>query len=907
MTDTPLLIKIPSPDRDVTLITLEEEMKRSYLDYAMSVIVSRALPDVRDGLKPVQRRILYSMKVNGNDYNKPYRKSANVVGNVMAKYHPHGDQAIYDTMVRMAQDFSVRVMLVDGQGNYGSMDGDPAAASRYTEARLAHVAHYLLEDIDHDTVDFQPNFDGSTEEPKVLPARFPNLLVNGAGGIAVGMATNIPPHNLGEVIDACVAYVDNPDISLEELMLHVKGPDFPTGALLMGRNGIVSAYQTGKGSIVMRSRSHVEEIRKDREAIIVTEIPYQVNKARMVERIAEVVNSKMVEGIADLRDETSREGVRVVIELKRDADANVVLNQLYKHTPLQTSFSFNMLALSGGQPMSMGLRQIIREFIEFREEIIVRRTQHFLNKSRERAHVLVGLAVAVTNIDEVIKLIRNADDPAIAREQLMDRDWPVQDIGPLIQLAEESDEVLTTGIYKLSEKQARAILDLRLHRLTGLERDKIAAELREILEDIKKFLSILSNRDELLGILKNELIEVKNKFATPRKSELIESLDTTEMEDLIQREDMVVTVSHEGYIKRVPLSTYRAQRRGGRGRSGMATREEDFVEQVFVANTHTPMLFFSSTGMAYVLKVYKLPLALAASRGKALINILPLEKGEKISTIMPMPEDEAQWDKLQIMFATSAGTVRKNLLSDFTNIRANGKIAMKLEQGEYLVNVATCTDQDDVLLATHHGKCIRFSTTEIRVFVGRNSMGVRGIKLMPTDYVMSMSILKHADFTVEERNAYLRKSRSLRDAVEVDLLSYEPPKEPEDEEGASANYTLSDERFKEMTGFEQFLLSVAEKGYGKRSSSYEYRLSGRGGQGIANMEITDKTGLIVGCFPVEDTDQLMLMTDGGQLIRCRVNEVRIVGRKTQGVTLFRVGPKEKVVAAERVPEEDDEE
>ncbi len=882
----------PGAIRGIGSVILEDEMKKSYLDYAMSVIVSRALPDVRDGLKPVHRRIIYSMKEGGLDYNRPYRKSARVVGDVMGKYHPHGDQAIYNAMVRMAQNFSMRVMLVDGQGNYGSMDGDSPAAMRYTEARLSHPSHYLIQDFDKDTVDFVPNYDESSKEPTVLPARFPNLLVNGAGGIAVGMATNIPTHNLGEVIDACIAYVDNPHITIEELIAIVPGPDFPTGGLILGRGGIASAYATGRGSIIMRSKSHVEEVRKEREAIIVTEIPYQVNKSKMMERIAEVVNEKIVEGIADLRDESDRDGVRVVIELKRDADHSVVLNQLYKHTPLQSSFGINMLALKGGRPELMNLKQIIEAFIHFREEVITRRTKFELDKARERAHVLVGLALSVANMDEVIALIRAAKDPTVAREGLMARDWPAHDVGPLIQLVENTQELTEPKTYRFSERQAKAILELRLHRLTGLEREKISQELEEIIGEIKKYLSILSNRGELLTLLKEELLEVKEKFATPRLSQFSDAESHADDEAFIQREDMVVTVSHTGYIKRVPLSTYRAQRRGGKGRSGMATREEDFVEQLFVANTHTPLLFFSSTGIAYALKVYKLPLATATSRGKPLINILPLEKDEKISTILQLPEDEKEWENLHIMFATSSGTVRRNSLADFSNIRANGKIAMKLEEGEYLVNVDTCTDDKDVFLSTYQGKCIRFPVTDIRVFVGRNSMGVRGIKLAKDDCVISMSILTHSKFTMEERDEFLKRSRALRGG--------------EEGEGTVSDAIISEERFQAMLKDEEMILTITENGFGKRSSAYEYRLSGRGGQGIANMEITEKTGLVVASFPVEETDQLMLVTDGGQLIRSHVKEIRVVGRKTQGVTIFRVSKGEKVVSADRIREDESE-
>ncbi|MEI8321054.1 MAG: DNA gyrase subunit A [Alphaproteobacteria bacterium] len=882
----------------VTVVSLEQEMRTSYLNYAMSVIVSRALPDVRDGLKPVHRRILYSMKEGGLDYNKPFRKSARIIGDVMGKYHPHGDQAIYYAMVRMAQSFSMRVPLVDGHGNYGSMDGDSPAAMRYTEARLSHPSHYLIEDLDKDAVDFRPNYDETTVEPCVLPARFPNLLVNGAGGIAVGMATNIPPHNLGEVIDGCFAYLDNPEITVEELMEHIPGPDFPTGAEIIGRHGIFEAYRTGHASVTMRAKAHIEEYQKDREAIIFTEVPYQTNKAKVMERIAELVNGKLIEGISDIRDESDRDGVRMVVELKKDVDSNVILNQLYKLTPLQDTFGINMLALdAAGMPLMMNLRQIIEAFVIFREEVITRRTKFELRKARDRAHILIGLALSVANIEEVIALIRKAADPVLAKEELMARSWPVKDMGPFIQLVESADEVdFNSGSIRLSERQARAILDLRLHRLTGLEREKIAADLQEVTEEIKRYIHILSYRSEVLRILREELLEIKEKFATPRKTQLVEGDITADMEDLIQVEDMVITVSHAGYIKRVPLSTYRAQKRGGRGRSGMQTREEDFVDQLFVATTHTPILFFSSFGKAYVLKVYKLPLGTATSKGKALINMLPIEKDEKISTILALSDDKETWDKLNIIFVTSLGNVRKNLLSDFLNIRANGKIAMKLEEGEHLVAVATCDDNQDVLLATRHGRCIRFHSTDLRVFASRNSTGVRGIRLAPKDFIVSMSILKHGSFTIEERDAYLRQSRLLRGMVDE---AAEPV------EVVNTNLTLSEDRFKEMADQEEFILTVTEKGYGKRTSAYEYRITNRGGQGVANMELTDKTGLVVASFPVTNDNHLMLVTNEGQLIRSRVMEIRIASRRTQGVRLFRLNDSEKVVSAERIFEDDE--
>jgi DNA gyrase subunit A len=850
-------------------VTIEEEMKRSYLDYAMSVIVARALPDVRDGLKPVHRRILYSMKESGYDFNKPFRKSARIVGDVMGKYHPHGDAAIYDAMVRMAQDFSMRLPLVNGQGNFGSMDGDPPAAMRYTEARLARSAHSLLEDIDKETVNFQPNYDDSAQEPVVLPARFPNLLVNGANGIAVGMATNIPPHNLGEVIEACCAAVDNPSITIEQLMELLPAPDFPTGGIILGRAGIRAAYATGKGSIILRGRCHFEENRKERTAIVFTEMPYQVNKARLVEHMAELVRDKRIEGIADLRDESDRDGVRVVIEVKRDAVPEVVLNQLHRYTALQSSFGVNMLALNGGRTQLMPLRDIIFAFIAFREEVITRRTIFELGKARERAHVLVGLAVAVANLDPVIALIRAAADPTVAREQLMARDWPASDVEPLIGLIDEPGHGVVNGRYRLSESQAKAILDLRLHRLTGLEREKIHDELREIGEQIREFLNILSSRERLYQILRQELVEMKEQFATPRRTSIEENEFESDIEDLIAREEMVVTVTNTGYIKRVPLSEYRTQRRGGKGRSGMSIREEDFVSQVFIANTHTPIIFFSSTGIAYKLKVYRLPLGNPQARGKAMVNLLPLDQNETISTVMPLPEDEASWSELHVMFATASGYMRRNLLSDFTDIRANGKIAMKLDEGDRLIAVQTCTEDHDVLLAARNGKCIRFPVTDVRVFKGRDSTGVRGIRLEDGDQVISMSMLRHVDFDSEVRDAYLGGD-------------------------------LSAEDHERMAALEEHILTISENGYGKRTSAYEYRITGRGGSGIANIDLTEKTGPVAASFPVDHSDEIMLVTNLGKLIRIPVDGVRIAGRKTQGVTLVRTADDECVVSAARV-------
>ncbi len=880
-------------------------MRSSYLDYAMSVIVSRALPDVRDGLKPVHRRILYVMKEGGYDWNRPFRKSARVVGDVMGKYHPHGDTAIYDAMVRMAQDFSMRLMLVDGQGNFGSMDGDRAAAMRYTEARLHRASEELLEDIDRDTVDFQPNYDETVSEPTVLPARFPNLLVNGAGGIAVGMATNIPPHNLGEVIDATCALLDNPSISIDALIEYLPGPDFPTGGLIMGRTGIRQAYHTGRGSVVMRGRTFIEEIRKDREAIIVTEVPYQVNKARMIERIAEMVRDKRIEGISDIRDESDRDGVRVVIEIKRDSMAEVVLNQLYRYTPLQTSFGINMLALNRGKPEQLDLKQILEAFIEFREEVITRRTIYELGKARDRAHVLVGLAIAVANIDPVIELIRAAPDPVTAREQLMARDWPAGEVALLIELIDDPEHPVIDGSYKLSEAQARAILDLRLQRLTGLERGKIAEELQEIAAQILEYLSILSSREKVRGILRDEILEVREKFADDRRTTIEESEFEADIEDLIQREEMVVTVTHGGYIKRVPLSAYRAQRRGGKGRAGMATRDEDFVSSVYVVNTHTPVLFFSSRGMVYKLKVYRVPQGTPQARGKALVNLLPLEEGETITTLMPLPEEEESWDQLDVMFATASGGIRRNRLSDFTNVMANGKIAMKLNDGDQLIGVQVCDEDQDVLLATAAGKCIRFPTTEVRVFAGRNSTGVRGIRLADGDAVISMSILRHVEFSVEERDAYLRRRRQERmDGDHAESAANGNGAADRDE--AVEAIELDDARYAEMSEGDEYILTLAANGYGKRSSAYEYAVRKRGGQGIANIDLgSNKDNSVAASFPVEPGDQLVLVTDHGQMIRTTVDDIRIAGRTTRGVIVFRVADDERVVSVSRMGEEED--
>jgi DNA gyrase subunit A len=885
-------------------VSITEEMKRSYLDYAMSVIVSRALPDVRDGLKPVHRRILYTMYENGFTPDKPYKKSARVVGDVMGKYHPHGNQAIYDALVRLAQDFSMRLPLIDGQGNFGSVDGDPAAAERYTEARLAKPAMALLEDIDLDTVDFTLNYSGEFREPAVLPARFPNLLVNGAGGIAVGMATNIPPHNLGEVIDACVALINDPALSIDALIKIVPGPDFPTGGIILGRSGIHSAYQTGRGSIVMRGKVAFETIRKDREAIIISEIPYQVNKASMVERIAELVHEKKIDGIGDLRDESDREGYRVVIELKRDAERDVVLNQLYRYTPLQSSFGANMVALDGGRPLVMTLKDMLAAFVAFREEVVSRRTKHLLGKARDRAHVLVGLAIAVANIDDVIKMIRASKDANEAREALMGRDWPAKAVASLIELIDDPrHKVAKNGTARLSAEQAKAILDLRLQRLTALGRDEIKAELDKLAAEIADYLNILRSRSRIQAIIKEELIKIKDEFATPRRTVIADEEGEVDDEDLIQREEMVVTVSHLGYIKRVPLSTYRSQKRGGKGRGGMQVREEDFVARLFVASTHTPVLFFSSVGKVYKEKVWRLPLAAPQARGKALINILPLAEGETITTIMPLPEDEKTWGEVDVMFATTKGTVRRNKLSDFVDVRPSGIIAMKPTDGEGIVGVQICTEKNDVLLTSAGGQCIRFAVPEVRVFTGRTSMGVRGIALDKNNKVISMSILNHVEVSSEERAAYHKRASAIRRGTNGDELA---SSEPDQENGDTPAIELGEKRYVELSAAEEFVLTVSERGFGKRSSSYEYRTTGRGGKGIVAMSLTQKTGRIVASFPVEEADQVMLVTDAGKLIRTPVSGIRIAGRSTQGVIVLNTADDERVVSVERVSEDEGE-
>ncbi|MBN9304180.1 MAG: DNA gyrase subunit A [Devosia sp. 67-54] len=880
-------------------------MRRSYLDYAMSVIVSRALPDVRDGMKPVHRRILFSMHEQNFTWNRPYHKSATVVGDVIGKYHPHGDQAVYMSLVRMAQDFSMRQLLVDGQGNFGSIDGDMPAAMRYTEVRMEKITGSLLDDLENDTVDFRENYDGSRQEPTVLPARFPNLLVNGGGGIAVGMATNIPSHNLGEVIDATLAVLANPHITVPELMQHLPGPDFPTAGVILGRAGIRQAYETGRGSILVRGKSNIEEMRGGREAIIVTEIPYQVNKSLMIEKMAELVRDKRIEGISDIRDESDRHGIRVVIELKRDAVPDVVLNQLYRFTPLQSSFGCNFVALNGGKPELMGIQRILTAFVEFREEVVTRRTRFLLGKARDRAHVLVGLAVAVANIDEVIAVIRRAADPTAAREELMARDWPASDVAPLMALVDDPrHKISDSGTFRLSDEQARAILALTLSRLTALGRDEIGDELNGLGQDIAEYLSILRSRERVQEIVRTELQAIKDEFATPRLTSIDEAAGDFEDEDLIAREDMVVTVTHGGYIKRVPLSAYRAQRRGGKGRSGMATRDEDFVTRLFVANTHTPVLFFSSAGQVYKLKVWRLPIAEPQGRGRALINMLPLDDGERITSIMPLPEDEADWQKLDIMFATRSGGVRRNSLADFVEINKNGKIAMKLDEGDVIIGVETCSAESDVLLTTSGGRAIRFEVGDVRVFKGRDSTGVRGITLGAGENVISMSILRHFEATPAERNTFLKQYGAYRrartgDAAEIDAPT--PAEEIEDEGGEVA---LSVERYAEMDASQQFVLTLTELGFGKISSSFDFRISNRGGKGIqaTDLDKIDETGVLVAAFPVEESDQIMLVSDGGQLIRVPVEGIRFTKRASKGVRVFRTAEGEKVVSVERISE-----
>ena len=878
-------------DDPIQSISIVDEMKSSYLDYAMSVIVARALPDVRDGLKPVHRRILFSAAESGFVAGKPYRKSARIVGDVMGKYHPHGDSSIYEALVRMSQDWSMRVPLIDGQGNFGSMDPDKAAAMRYTEARLAKVANSLLGDLDKDTVDFVPNYDGSEREPSVLPARFPNLLVNGAGGIAVGMATNVPPHNLGEVIDACLAYIENGAITVEELNEIVPGPDFPTGAIILGKAGARSAYQTGRGSIIIRSRYVVEEGRGDRRSIVLTEIPYQQGKNALVERIAEAAKDKRVEGVSDIRDESNREGVRIVIDLKRDATPEVVLNQLWRHTPAQGSFPANMLAIRGGRPELLNLRDIIGAFVQFREQVITRRSKFELNKARERAHLLLGLVVAVTNLDEVVRVIRGSANATEARHALLMREWPVAEIAGYLRLVEAVENEVTGDTYRLSDLQVRAILDLRLHRLTALGRDEIGAELETLAGSIAELLAILADRVKLYAVMREELAAIRTEFATPRRTEIASAADGIDDEDLIEREDMVVTVTLGGYIKRTPLATFRTQTRGGKGRSGMATKDEDAITSLFVTSTHTPVLFFSTHGKAYRLKVWRLPEGGPATRGRPMVNLLPLAEGETISTVLPLPEDEAEWAKLHVMFATAKGLVRRNSMDAFTNVRTAGKLAMRFDEGsqDRLIGVSLMTETDDVLLATREGRAVRFAATDVREFQSRDSTGVRGARLDEGDEVISLSVLRGFDASTEDREAYLRAA---------------PWKEND-----QAEATLSPERMAEFADAEEFVMTICANGYGKRSSAYEYRRIGRGGRGITNIDLSPKfrerNGPVIASFPAHSGEQLMLVTDQAKLIRQSVGDTRVIGRTSAGSRLFHVAADEHVVSAARIDEADE--
>jgi len=884
-------------DQIIIPIGIEDEMKRSYMDYAMSVIVSRAIPDVRDGLKPVHRRILYSMYESGFYANKPYKKSARTVGDVIGKYHPHGDVAVYDSLVRMAQDFSLRAPLIDGQGNFGSMDGDSAAAMRYTESRLAKISHTLLEDIDKETVDFQANYDGSESEPTVIPAMFPNLLVNGTGGIAVGMATNIPPHNLGEIIDACALYIDNNDIDINELISVVKGPDFPTGGIILGTSGVQSAYLTGRGSVVFRGKCEIED-NNNRQSIIISEMPYMVNKAKLVEKIAELVHEKRVEGISDLRDESNKDGVRVVIEIKRDAVAEVVLNQLYSFTQLQTSFGVIMLALDDGMPKVMNLKEVIAAFVKFREVVITRRTIFLLNKARDKAHILLGIRIAVSNIDEVIRIIRGSPNPNEAKDQLMAKAWDCSDIISLIKLVDDKAIISDDNKIHLTEVQAKAILEMRLQRLTAMEKDKLESDLAELTKEVKEYIDVLSSREKLLFILKSELLKVKEEYATPRLTEIAQGNFEHDMEDLIQKEDMVVTVTLTGYIKRVPLVTYRAQKRGGKGRSGLSMRDEDILTQLFVGSTHTPMLFFSNIGQVYSLKLYKLPLGNPQSKGRPIVNLLPLKEGEVITNIMPMPENQEEWDNMHIMFATSKGNIRRNDLSDFKKIQANGKIAIRMDDDDTLVNVAACSEDDHILLASKKGKAVRFPVNAVRVFRSRTSDGVRGMKLALGDKVISMTILHGIKASMEEREAYLTIPVEKR---------LEISKGNEEFTSEALGVSLSKEQVVDLAKGEEFILTISENGLGKRSSAYHYRITNRGGSGIVNMVLSEKTGEVVASMPANTNDEIMLITNNGKLIRCRLDAVRITGRSTSGVILFKTEKDEKVVSASIIADSSEEE
>ena len=890
---------IVDENSEISNINLDTEMRQSYLDYAMSVIVSRALPDARDGLKPVHRRILYSMYENNYEWNKPYRKSARVVGDVIGKYHPHGDQSIYDALVRMAQPFSMHLPLIEGQGNFGSVDGDPPAAMRYTEVRMEKISQHLLNDLDKETVDFQENYDNSESEPIVIPAEFPNLLVNGAGGIAVGMATNIPPHNLGEITDACLLLLDKPEASIDELIEIVPGPDFPTGGIILGQSGSRSAYSTGKGSIIIRGKVSIEDLPKDKKAIIISEIPYQLNKVSLIEKIAELVREKTIDGITDLRDESDRNGMRIYIELRKDAVPDVILNQLYRYTQLQTSFGANTVALDRGNPKTLNLKELLECFLDFREDVVTRRIKFLLNKARDRAHILVGLAIAVSNIDEIIKLIRSSKSPSDAKEKLMKKEWPAKDVKSLIELIDDPRHSLSKkGLCKFSDEQARAILELRLQRLTAIGKEDIENEMDELKKNIEDYLLTVKRKEKVIDIIKKELTEIRDNFSIPRRTEIVDYIDDVQDEDLIKKEEMAVTVSHSGYIKRVPLSTYRSQNRGGKGRSGMQTKDEDFVTNIFVANTHQPILFFSSTGMVYKLKTYLLPISSPQAKGKALINLLPLSEGEVITTIMPLSENEDDWKDLYVMFATSTGGIRRNNLSDFLRINKNGKIAMKPSEGESIISVQTCTDDNDILLATKKGQCIRFSVDKVRVFASRSSTGVRGIKLDKNDSVMAMSILNHVEGETDEFRAYLKASSIMRRA-----------KDDTEESIADEDVSLelSTERYAELAAKEQVILTVASNGQGKRTSSYEYRLTNRGGKGVISMMLTKSNSDMVSSFPIDENDEIMLIDDNGQLIRCPVSGIRIMGRNTQGVKIFNISEDSSVVSVERVVEHDSEE
>ena len=882
-------------------VSITKELKTSYLDYAMSVIVSRAIPDLRDGLKPVHRRILYAMHDSGNTHDKGYRKSARPVGDVMGKFHPHGDSAIYDALVRMAQPFSMSLPLLDGQGNFGSMDGDNPAAMRYTEVRMDKPASFLLADIEKDTVDFQDNYDGKDREPSVLPARYPNMLVNGAGGIAVGMATNIPPHNLGEVIDATLALIENPDLTSENLIEFVPAPDFPTGGIILGRSGTKKAYIEGRGSVLIRAKTKIEEIKKDRYAIIVDEIPYQVNKASMIEKIAEQVREKKIDGISHVQDESDRNGVRVVIELKRDATADVVLNQLFRFTPMQTSFGCNMLALNGGRPEQLTLRTFLTNFIAFREEVVARRTAFELRKARERSHILCGLAVTVSNVDEIVATIRASSDAAEAREKLMQRSWPANEIREYIALIDDpTHKINDDGSYNLSEAQVRAILELRLQRLTQIGVKEVTDELEALSFKIKDFLEILASRSKIMSIIAGELNEVKEQFSPPRRTEIIDWAGDMEDEDLIEREDMVVTITSGGYIKRTPLADFRAQRRGGKGLAGMQTKDEDVVTTLFVANTHTQLLFFSTDGMAYKIKTWRLPLGSRTAKGKAIINILPIQSGVSIAAVMPVDAPEEEWEKLQIIFSTSSGDVRRNALSDFTNVRSNGKIAMDLPEETKLVNARIANEDDDVMLVTDSGRAIRFSTTAVRVFKGRKSTGVRGIKLLGDDKVVSMSIIRHFEASPDERSAYLKMRRAVAGMSDDEVSSQE-----EEEEEINANATISPEKYAEMSAAENLILTITSSGSGKLSSSHDYPVRGRGGMGVSAIDKKMRGGLLVASFPVEIEDQIMLATSNGQSIRVPVEGISFRSRSAGGVKVFNTGEDEQVVSVAWIAEKGD--